>query len=254
MEINTNGISNSDEAILLRRINDMIRQSEKHYTAVYSHFLDPAQQAVISSCPDFSGKISFDGGYDDAERRLCRAACEEYCSDSGTPVFVFMAEATDRHAELSHRDVLGALMGLGIKREMIGDILTDGRRAWFFCHNSAADYISLSLTTISRYSIKLSVSVPDEIPKPGLVSRKINISSMRLDCIVAEGFGMSRSKSAESVKKGLVSVNWLVCTDPSREIHTGDRISLRGSGKLEVGNISGTSKKGRLFLEIHVPE
>ena len=246
-------MTGSEEEILMRRIKDLLKQSEKQYEAVYSHFLDPAQQAAVYSCDDLSGRISFEGGYEDAERRLCRVACEEYCGDHGAPISVFMAEATDRHAQLSHRDVLGALMGLGIKREMIGDILTDGRHAWFFCHNSTADYISLSLTSISRYSVKLSESMPEEIPKPELVSRSINISSMRLDCIAAEGFGLSRTKAAEAVKKGLVFVNWLICTDPSREIHTGDRITLRGSGKLEVGDISGTSKKGRLFLEIYVP-
>ena len=72
----------NDEKILLRKINDLINKSRREYAAVYSHFLDPVQQSLISGISEFYGYISFDGGYVDAERRICRASADEYCQDS----------------------------------------------------------------------------------------------------------------------------------------------------------------------------
>ena len=76
--------NNSDERIMLRRIADMLRKSEKTYTVLYTGFLTPAQQTLISSVDEFYGKISFYGGYDDAERRICRVCADEYASDEGS--------------------------------------------------------------------------------------------------------------------------------------------------------------------------
>ena len=90
---------------------------------LYSHFLTPAEQGVIAEQNFRNGTVSFVGGYEDAERRLCRLCAEEYCADNGAPVILYHITATARDAVISHRDVLGSLMGLGIKREMIGDIL-----------------------------------------------------------------------------------------------------------------------------------
>ena len=246
--------SDKEETLLLRRINDLLNQSRKQYSAVYSHFLDPAQQMLISSVSEFLGYIDFVGGYDDAERRLCRVRFEEYCNDEGSPIVVFSVNPTMKGAELSHRDVLGSLMGLGIKREMIGDIIAGGNTAQFFCHSSDAEHIELSLEKISRYNVNLKrISTADIIP-PAYRERTINVSSMRLDCIVSECFGISRSKAAEQIKKGLAAVNWIVTTDVSKEIKPGDRISMRGKGKVNITSISGVSKKGRLFVTIAEPE
>ncbi len=246
--------SDKEETLLLRRINDLLNQSRKQYSAVYSHFLDPAQQMLIGTVDEFSGYIDFVGGYDDAERRLCRVCCEKYCNDEGSPIVIFSVSPTMKGVQLSHRDVLGSLMGLGIKREMIGDIITGGNTAQFFCHSSAAEHVELSLEKISRYNVTLKrISTADIIP-PAYKERTINVSSMRLDCIASECFGISRSKAAEQIKKGLAAVNWTVTTDVSKEIKPGDRITLRGKGKANITSISGVSKKGRLFVTISVPE
>lgn len=242
--------SDKDSRLMLRKINDLVKTSEKQFTVVYSTFLDPAQQALVSSVSEFYGYIELIGGYDDAERRLCRICANEYAADEGAPIVIFTAEASMKDAEISHRDVLGSLMGLGIKREMIGDILPAGNRPQFFCHSSVADYIELELKKIGRYSVAVRRSQAAELHETKYKPMTVNISSMRLDCISAEAFGMSRTKAAEYIRKGLVFVNWLSKEDPSLEIKSGDKISMRGKGKIEVTGIAGTSKKGRLFVEI----
>lgn len=239
-----------DNRLLLRHINDLIRLSQKEYSVTYSAFLDPAQQALVLSVEEFRGSISMDGGYEDAERRLCRIRTDEYNTDSGLPVVLFTARAGMKDALLSHRDILGSLMGLGIRREMIGDILPDGSQPQFFCLSEIAGFIELNLTKIGRQSVTLTRSSTVNLPEQAYENKTVNVSSLRLDSVCAEAFGLSRTKAAECIRKGLAALNWIVCTDPSHEVKSGDKISLRGKGKAEVGDVSGISKKGRLFLEI----
>ena len=242
--------NDKDQRLLLRKINDLIQTSRKQYTVTYSSFLDPAQQALILSVTEFYGLIEMTGGYDDAERRVCRIRTDDFNAEPEPPFVLLTAEATDKTAVLSHRDVLGALMGLGIKREMIGDILPNGHTAQFFCLSGMAEYLLTNLAKIGRYTIHLTHSDTAQLIAQPTRTRTVNVSAMRLDCIAAEGFGLSRTKAADAIRKGLVSLNWVICTDPSQEIKSGDRLSLRGKGKLSVGTLSGPSKKGRLSLDL----
>lgn len=244
--------TDKEQKLLLRKINDLIYRAEKEYTVLYSAFLDPAQQTLLGKVKEFDGLLRMTGGYDDAERRMCRVCCHEYSQDDGAPIVLFTVRATQKDAVLSHRDVLGSLMGLGLRREMIGDILPNGNTPQFFCHASAAEFIELNLNKVGRCSVVLSRADSASLPQPEYDIKSINISAMRLDCITAEAFGMSRTKAAEAIRKGLVAVNWLECTEPSAEISPDDKISLRGKGKMEVGKVTGTSKKGRLFVEIRI--
>lgn len=239
-----------DEKILLRKTKDLVSKSEKTFSVVYSNFLTPAQQMFLLDCGEFSGIIGFEGGYEDAERRVCRICTNQYNSDDGLPIALYSVTATDKNAIISHRDVLGTLMGLGIKREMIGDIIASKNKSQFFCHNSVSDFVKMNLTKIGRYSVEINESDFSKIIPPPKKPVNINVSSMRLDSIVGEAFGISRTKSAECIRKGLISVNWQICLDVSKEIKPDDKISLHGKGKISVSGISGTSKKGRLFVDI----
>ena len=250
MDFTNKYTNNDEEKILLRKIDDLMRRSRKTYSALYSHFLTPAEQALVMKADEFYGAVSLCGGYDEAERRLCRVQTEEYAEDSGAPIRLYHIKATAADAEFSHRDILGSLMGLGIKREMVGDIITDGSSAQFFCHSSVSEFIELNLQKVGRYRIKISVGTLNEPPVLQTEKVMINVSSMRLDSICAESFGVSRTKAAELIKKGFVSVNWLVCENISKEVSDGDKISMRSKGKVRIGGITGTSKKGRLFVDI----
>ena len=243
--------SDSEEKILIRKINDLVNKSRKEFTVTYSHFLDPAQQALLSRIEEFYGLISFEGGYEDAERRLCRIRTDEYQPDDGAPIALLSVAVTDTSAEISHRDVLGSLMGLGIRRDMIGDIFAAGNTALFFCHQSVSEYVIINLTKIGRYKANVQSGSADMLPQPEMKKSTVNVSSMRLDSLCGEGFGMSRTKAQELIRRGLVSVNWQPCDNVSRELCKGDRLSARGYGKLKIGSVTGTSKKGRLFVEIY---
>lgn len=251
MDFTAKYTSDNEEKILIRKINDLLKKSERTFSVLYSHFLTPAEQTIVSHIDEFFGCISFEGGFRDAERRLCRVCAEEYAQDDGIPIVLYSAEPTANNGEISHRDVLGSLMGLGIKRETIGDIIVkNSHTAQFFCHSSVAEFVEMNFAKIGHYSIDLKRSQLSEIAEPERKTVSINISSMRLDCICAECFGLSRTKAADFIRKGAVSVNWLICDNPSKEIKSGDKISMRGKGKVQISEITGTSKKGRLFLSV----
>ncbi len=241
---------NDEEKILLRKAKDLLQKSEKMFSAVYSYFLTPAQQMFLSEKGEFSGVLTFEGGYEDAERRLGRICTNEYNRDDGAPIILYSVRATDKKAELSHRDILGSLMGLGIKRETIGDIMTKANTAQFFCHESVAEFVRLNLHKIGHFTVEITEADFSEVFEPKKQSVSIHVSAMRLDCITGESFGISRTKAAEFIKKGSVSVNWQICPDVSREVKEGDKIAMRGKGKIELAGITGTSKKGRLFVDI----
>ncbi len=227
---------NDEEKILLRKIKDLVNKSEKTFCVIYSNFLTPAEQMFLMGERDFSGMIGFSGGYEEAERRVCRVCTNEYNSDEGVPIVLYSVRATDKNAVLSHRDVLGALMG----REMTGDIIANENKAQFFCHKSVSEFVKMNLNKIGRYSVELSESEFSEMAEVPKKLININVSSMRLDSVVGESFGVSRTKAAECIKKGMVFVNWQVCIDVSREIKAGDKISLH------VGHI-GNEQKGQII-------
>lgn len=240
--------NDNDEKILIRKINDLINISEKTYSVQYSHFLTPAEQTLISSVNEFIGVIQFYGGYKDAERRICCVSADEYSQENIIPIQLYSVIA--KGMQFSHRDILGSLMGLGIKREMIGDIIIGDNKSSFFCHKSVADFVKYNLKKVGRYNITVKEDTLSEISPAKTENLTVNVSSMRLDSVAAECFGISRTKIVEHIKSGAVCLNWLVQTDISKEIKSGDKISLRGKGKAEIGDISGVSKKGRLFLNI----
>lgn len=250
MDFTSKYTNNNEEKILLRKIYDLVHRSEKTFTVLYSHFLTPAEQTLIKDVDEFRGYVTFEGGYEDAERRVCRIQTAEYEQDDGAGFIMYEITVTALDPEISHRDVLGALMGLGIKREMLGDIIMKEKGALFFCDNSVAEYIRINLEKIGRYRVEISEGNLSNIPTPETECKTINISSPRLDSICAECFGISRTKAAEAIRRGLVSIDWQVCDNVSRELKGGEKISLRGKGKVKYNGITGTSKKGRMFAGI----
>lgn len=250
MDFTSRYTNKNEEKILLRKIDDLIRRSEKEYTVLYSHFLTPAEQLLIQEVDEFRGYITFEGGREEAERRMCRIQTSEYEQDCGAPYILYELKITAPDPEISHRDILGSLMGLGIKREMIGDIIMKDKGAMVFCDRSVADYIKINLERIGRYKAEVAEGRLEDIPVPKTEVRTINISSPRIDSICAECFGLSRTKAAEAIRRGLVSVDWQICDNVSRELKGGEKISLRGKGKVKYDGITGTSKKGRMFAGI----
>jgi RNA-binding protein YlmH len=157
----------------------------------------------------------------------------------------------DKFTNLSHRDYLGAIMGLGLKREMVGDIKVTDEGADVFCLKSASEFICDNLKKSGRGSVTgeiLSVSSFNSADDKFELCFT-TVASLRLDGVISAFFNLSRSSAAETVNKGLVYVNSSQCLKCDYTIKEGDKIVLRGKGKTVLTEVKGTSKKGKLKIE-----
>ena len=149
---------------------------------------------------------------------------------------------------LSHRDFLGSLMGLGIKREKIGDILVRDDNCSIIVMEDIAEYLSYNLNKVGNSKVTIELKDVDELEVPEPKTKVLNttVTSLRLDSVSSAGFGISRSKMVEYIKSEKVSLNWDVTSSLTRLVQQGDTISVRGKGRMVVESIGKTTKKGRI--------
>ncbi len=154
---------------------------------------------------------------------------------------------------LTHRDFLGALIHLGIKRETLGDILICENEAYVFCLDSIADFIIDNLDRVKHTVIKCQKT--DTIPETiiyNIAERKLNVASLRLDAIIGEVYELSRSQSQQTLHDKKVFVNGRLCENNSYTVKSDDTITVRGMGKFIFGTIMNTTKKGRFNVIVKV--
>ena len=245
------GFSGSEQGrLLLIRLRDLAERAERQYCACYTAFLTPAEQLLAERYRRELGgaELSFEGGYPEAERKLAVLTPTEFYGEAEPPISVLALE--HKGDAPGHRDILGALMALGIKRNRIGDILDRCDPPLVICEAALSDYLITELKKAGRTNLSVRRGEITALPEAEYRELTGTVASLRLDSVLAEGFRISRTKAAEEIRRGLVQLNWLECTDCSREIRQGDRISLRGSGKIELAEVGNQSRKGRLFVTI----
>jgi RNA-binding protein YlmH len=231
------------------------RAAERHETR-RTDFLDPRQAhillALVGRHPDAA--VRLDGGYPEAERKRALIAPDYRPLDAeDIGIAVLEISSDDRKiAELDHGDYLGALLGLGVKRDKIGDlhVREDG------CHALVAeeigDYLRLHLRQVHRAAVSASLLPLDRLRevKPVLEEAVLSVASMRLDGVASDAFRLSRSRVVEPIRAGRCRVNWKTEEDPSTLLKVGDIVALKGFGRFKVASIEGVSKSGRIRVRI----
>ena len=237
---------------VIRHLLDLCRKSERTGIWQYSGFMSPAEQDDFIRSPEAAGySFVFSGGHEAAERRILAAGDEAEFGPPDFPLAVIsVAPKSERFAEeLTHRDYLGAVLGLGIERSLIGDILMRGKRAWIFCLESAAGMLTDSLTQVRRTAVKAEKASPD-IPelKPVYAPQRLNIASERMDAVVAAFTGVSRGQAEKLFDAEKVFINGRVVTNRSARLKEGDILSVRGFGKAVYDGVERETKKNRLWV------
>lgn len=246
----------SDENKFLEsRILDLAEASEKHYTPKFTMFLDERQSheaGEIIKRLHYDGRFMKFGGYGGALRVMlgCFPKYSELCEDEFpvTPVcFKF------RKGTVGHRDVLGSLMALNIKRESVGDILIyeDDGEAVAFLSSAVVPVVLDEIKKIGSEGVL--VSVPEGrrfVRLERFEEIEGTAASLRLDCILALALKQSREKTSALIRSSGVDLNYNKEFSPSKELHEGDVFSVRGYGKFIFHKIGGTSKKNRIFVII----
>ena len=239
---------------VIRHLLDLCRRSGKTGQWMYSGFLSPAEQEDFLRTPEAAGfSWMLTGGYESAERKILAAGSEADFGPPDPPIRVIkVVPKSEKFAEeLTHRDYLGAILGLGIERSLIGDILVRDRRAWFFCLSSAADMLASSLTQVRRTTVTASV-VSSDVPElqPRYEPIRVNVASERLDAVAAAFAGLSRGQADKLFAAGKVFVNGRMTMDRSTRLKEGDILSVRGTGKAVYGGIEYETRKNRYQVRL----
>ena len=244
------GTEGEETVIKLVGLAENVQRTQKFRL---SGFLDPYGQEIAETVAANYGniRVDFAGGYQGAERARAVFIHEDF---GGTPagfdIDCIKAQWNGQFARLSHRDVLGALMGLGIERDCIGDLLVTNDSVRILCQTKMADFLLLNLTKIGAVGVECTRADLAEIaPKEERCKEiRATVASLRVDSIAAAGFGSSRSKAASDIAADKLKINWQPVKSASQNVKEGDILSMRGRGRLEVAEVRGTTKKGRTVV------
>ena len=237
-----------------RRIDDLSSRAERRGIVTRTAFLTPAEQYALQQYYHGDGLL-LTGGQPDCERQAAF-----FLPEFMTPEDLDIAEhirAVRLEAHFGapgHRDYLGAMLGLGITRESLGDIRIDGSTAYAFCLPTVAPVLLEELKMVGRWGVTVTACALEDVPPPvrKVKALSFTVKSLRLDAVTGAMFGLSRTVAAEQIRMGLVSLNYNLCDKTDAPVQEGDVISLRGHGKGRLAALGGRSKKDRLFVEAEV--
>ena len=237
---------------LLRRMEDLCERAERSGMLCASGYLSPAEQYQTEKWARQRAdcRLVLHGGGEDCERRAAFFLPEYMSAGDFDPAEHFAAiKLTAHFGTPGHRDYMGALLGMGVGREWVGDIRVMGDTAYIFCLPSVHRHL-LSIDKVGRCGVTAEAIAPGEVPpvRREVREKSFSVMSMRLDAVTAGMFDLSRTEAAREIRLGNVSLNYEPCEKPDAQISAGDIISLRGAGKGNVTGTGGTSRKGRLFV------
>ena len=239
---------------LFRRVLDLSAQCEKRSCVTNTVFLTPAECFDLRQRRPALGdvKLLLHGGSPVCERQVAFFLpfyMEEKDLDVGEAIKAVRIRSF--FGTPGHRDYLGAILGLGIERDRIGDILIVDDTAVVFCLAPVAPVLLTELEKVGRYGVKTEEIPLSDVPAPEKRVKKMSftVKSLRLDAVAGNLFGLSRTSAAELIRLGAVSLNYSVCEKTDAPVREGDVISIRGKGKGSITQVGGRSRKDRLFIE-----
>ena len=240
-----------DGALLPARVSDVYNLCERTGVPRFLGFLSPPETSVVDGqLSRLHAKYSFFGGWDGAERTML-CCMPDWCDQPQFPIkaITFTFRQCDT---LSHRDFLGALMGLGIVREAVGDILVEKGRAVVFLTDEIVGYVMTQYQKVGNTGVTLTEGFSLPLPQAGQkVLCSETVASLRLDCVVGALCGLSRSAAVNLIEDGFVSINSIGCQKVTHTVSDGDRITVRGKGRFEIASTSGITRKARTIIEFY---
>ncbi|WP_347550419.1 RNA-binding protein [Pseudalkalibacillus hwajinpoensis] len=246
-----------EERTFVDRVLEWQDEVQERYVPKLTDFLDPREQdivkLIIGNHPDV--RLFFSGGVAGTERQralLVPPYLEVSPEDFELTAFEITYPA--KFVSLTHPDLLGAMMGLGLKRDKFGDIIVQESSAHLIVAKEIADFVKMNLNQAGKASIS-----PEEIPLSHVHVHEAKweeqtgtVSSLRLDAVLAEVYNISRSRVATMIEHERAKLNWKVVNQPSSEVGAGDYLSLRGSGRSKIVSIDGKTKRDKWRITYHI--
>ena len=212
-------------------------------------FLDLRKQEIIKYIIGNSCYLYFDGGYNDAEYKKCIISPFEL-DNPDFKIDVLKLNYNKKYLSLNHRKVLACLMELGIKREVIGDILFSNDECFIMSSSEMSNYIIDNLINISHTPVSILKYEGEVNNIINLEENKHFVSSLRLDVIISAVYNVSRTISQDLIKSENVKVNQAIIKNTSHILNVSDIISVRGKGRFKIIENLGISRGDKIILNI----
>ncbi len=261
MDIDRNSIlkqfSEPEEKLLFSKVINQAYLCYRNNSPFFSDFWDPLRLSKFSKAlAEFNRHIDIlsYGGFLETERRMMGFFPKHEGKEEDFPIDGLLISFDKKFGSPSHRDVLGAIIGLGIDRRVLGDILPCDGFFIAFAERQIASYIEANLEKAGRITVKCKKSEYGSLPVviEKKAEKNITVPSMRLDSVISEALNLSRSESAEHIKKERVFLNWIAASSGSKTVNCGDNITVRGLGRFKIIEITGQTKKGRIGLRVEL--
>lgn len=250
---NLDHISTENKEIA-RRVIDLCEIVAKTRSIQCTDFYNPFEVKELSSLINTYDTISFSLiGNEDSESKAI-LIYPDYMNEVNAADFVSLIRIDKKDYDIAHKDVLGSLLSLGIKREKVGDIIINDEAIYFYIRNEILDYVLLNLEKIKNYGVDLEV-IDLEMPLARAIDyeeKLVTCASARLDLVLANVYNLSRGDAKNAIEAGLVKINYKVTYKISETLDVGDLVSMRRRGRFIVGDYLGLSKKDKLKLVIKI--
>lgn len=246
-----------DEVPFIDSMMSLINTASGQYRPVLTDFLNPRQRYILQTLVNQEDQLRMQssGGYETAEMQRS-LIYPDYFQPTPADFKLQLIEINYpvKFVELHHRQIMGSLLGSGIKRETFGDILNEGNRWQFFIKNELTQYVGAQVDRIGRNHVQLMTVDLDHLVHPAddWEPLETTVSSLRLDAVISTAFNYSRNRSKELVEHGLVRVNWEEMDRPDYELAVHDQISVRHAGRIKLTALNGKNKKQKLRTTLMV--
>ncbi len=244
---------NEHEQKTKKRFQELADRARQSGVYTYTSFHSSETAGLAYDAADES-EITMWGGTENSDRVVIRFGDPEklfYEEDFPIRILCVRPKQEKYADKLTHRDFLGAILNLGIERDVVGDILVENSSAYFFVLEEMADYIRSNLERVRHTAVVCNTV--DEVPPdclPKLCEETVTVSSPRLDAIIAKVYHLSRGEAKALFDAEKIILNGKVCRNPETILKGDCRVSARGYGKLEYRGEEHTTKKGKTGITI----
>jgi len=247
-----NPFKEAEDKLNFAKVLDKLSWSQKNSKPAHTDFLDPASCAKFMQALERISHNNFviaNGGFENAERKIIFVDTSE---GGGIPIAPIAITYNQRFAKPpTHRDYLGAILGLGIDRGKIGDICLADEGAIVYVIEDIADFIAENLCQVGRVTVKARARDLLDGLKNANTTKQLTVASMRLDAVLSSVFNLSRGKASQLIESEKVFVNWKLAKK-THILTVKDAITVRGMGRFTIDSQGGTNKKGRIALVVIV--
>ncbi|WP_067931551.1 RNA-binding protein [Alicyclobacillus kakegawensis] len=234
------------ERATVRRLEDLARRAERTSQAVLTDFLTPREQHLTQSVAGSVGvAVTFYGGYPQAERKRALLAPDWWEAEASD--FRMQALVMNPLTGVRHGQVLGALLGTGIERRKVGDVSVSDDGIQVIVDVDLVGYLLAHWRRVGKHPVSLVTVPPEDLvwAAPAYRWAWVHVASPRVDAMVAAACHWPRAKAKEWVERGQVTLNFTELDKPDEEVAEGDVISVRGFGRIAVGEPDGQTQRGR---------